>query len=166
MIVQSCSSSSELLGQNVFHFLRVIVECFFITHTHACRVPCVQVDLVLLGGDLFHDNKPSRKSLHCCMEVMRKYCMGDKPILFEIISDQAVNFGNSKYAVMLITFFTVQRVCVWTSWETWGVTRTCSIPQVPLGELPGREPEHLHPCIQHSREPWRSDRGERGERVL
>ncbi|XP_060761558.1 double-strand break repair protein MRE11 isoform X2 [Neoarius graeffei] len=55
------------------------------------------VDLVLLGGDLFHDNKPSRKSLHCCMEVMRKYCMGDKPILFEIISDQAVNFGNSKF---------------------------------------------------------------------
>ncbi|KAB5535408.1 hypothetical protein PHYPO_G00117350 [Pangasianodon hypophthalmus] len=55
------------------------------------------VDLVLLGGDLFHDNKPSRKALHSCMEVMRKYCMGDKPILFEIISDQAVNFGNSKF---------------------------------------------------------------------
>ncbi|MCJ8744722.1 hypothetical protein PDJAM_G00121880 [Pangasius djambal] len=57
------------------------------------------VDLVLLGGDLFHDNKPSRKALHSCMEVMRKYCMGDKPILFEIISDQAVNFGNSKYVI-------------------------------------------------------------------
>ncbi|KAG7319404.1 hypothetical protein KOW79_016547 [Hemibagrus wyckioides] len=55
------------------------------------------VDLVLLGGDLFHDNKPSRKALHSCMEVMRKYCMGDKPILFEIISDQAVNFGNSRF---------------------------------------------------------------------
>ncbi|KAM9439540.1 double-strand break repair protein MRE11 [Clarias gariepinus] len=55
------------------------------------------VDLVLLGGDLFHDNKPSRKALHNCMEVMRRYCMGDKPILFEIISDQAVNFGNSKF---------------------------------------------------------------------
>ncbi|KAK2868607.1 hypothetical protein Q7C36_000478 [Tachysurus vachellii] len=55
------------------------------------------VDLVLLGGDLFHDNKPSRKALHNCMEVMRKYCMGDKPILFEIISDQAVNFGNSRF---------------------------------------------------------------------
>ncbi|XP_053507567.1 double-strand break repair protein MRE11 isoform X3 [Ictalurus furcatus] len=55
------------------------------------------VDLVLLGGDLFHENKPSRKALYSCMEVMRKYCMGDKPILFEIISDQAVNFGNSKF---------------------------------------------------------------------
>ncbi|XP_017351314.1 double-strand break repair protein MRE11 [Ictalurus punctatus] len=55
------------------------------------------VDLVLLGGDLFHENKPSRKALYSCMEVMRNYCMGDKPILFEIISDQAVNFGNSKF---------------------------------------------------------------------
>ncbi|XP_062843975.1 double-strand break repair protein MRE11 [Trichomycterus rosablanca] len=56
-----------------------------------------EVDFVLLGGDLFHDNKPSRKSVHSCVEVMRKYCMGDKPIPFEILSDQAVNFSNSKF---------------------------------------------------------------------
>ncbi|XP_066508525.1 double-strand break repair protein MRE11-like [Hoplias malabaricus] len=56
-----------------------------------------EVDFVLLGGDLFHDNKPSRKTMHSCLEIMRKYCMGDKPILFDIISDQAVNFSNSKF---------------------------------------------------------------------
>uniref|UniRef100_A0A672NJ97 Double-strand break repair protein n=1 Tax=Sinocyclocheilus grahami TaxID=75366 RepID=A0A672NJ97_SINGR len=56
-----------------------------------------EVDFVLLGGDLFHDNKPSRKTMHCCMEVMRKYCMGDRPIIFEILSDQAVNFSHSKF---------------------------------------------------------------------
>ncbi|XP_056613563.1 double-strand break repair protein MRE11 [Triplophysa dalaica] len=56
-----------------------------------------EVDFVLLGGDLFHDNKPSRKTMHCCMEVMRKYCMGDRPIVFEILSDQAVNFSQSKF---------------------------------------------------------------------
>ncbi|KAM9321452.1 double-strand break repair protein MRE11 [Gastrophryne carolinensis] len=56
-----------------------------------------EVDFLLLGGDLFHDNKPSRKTLHTCMELFRKYCMGDRPIQFEILSDQSVNFGYSKF---------------------------------------------------------------------
>ncbi|XP_067890112.1 double-strand break repair protein MRE11 [Heterodontus francisci] len=55
------------------------------------------VDFILLGGDLFHDNKPSRKTLHTCMELLRRYCMGDNPIQFEILSDQSVNFGFSKF---------------------------------------------------------------------
>ncbi|XP_068122926.1 double-strand break repair protein MRE11 [Hyperolius riggenbachi] len=56
-----------------------------------------EVDFLLLGGDLFHDNKPSRRTLHTCMELLRKYCMGDRPIQFEILSDQSVNFGYSKF---------------------------------------------------------------------
>ncbi|GCC22354.1 double-strand break repair protein MRE11 isoform X1 [Chiloscyllium punctatum] len=55
------------------------------------------VDFILLGGDLFHENKPSRKTLHTCMELLRKYCMGDNPIHFEILSDQSVNFAFSKF---------------------------------------------------------------------
>ncbi|XP_036282153.2 double-strand break repair protein MRE11 isoform X2 [Pipistrellus kuhlii] len=55
-----------------------------------------KVDFILLGGDLFHENKPSRKTLHTCLEKLRKYCMGDRPVQFEIISDQSVNFGFSK----------------------------------------------------------------------
>eukprot|EP00070_Physeter_catodon_P006317 XP_007113581.1 double-strand break repair protein MRE11 isoform X3 [Physeter catodon] len=51
------------------------------------------VDFILLGGDLFHENKPSRKTVHNCLELLRKYCMGDRPVQFEIISDQSVNFG-------------------------------------------------------------------------
>ncbi|XP_044298280.1 double-strand break repair protein MRE11 isoform X2 [Varanus komodoensis] len=56
-----------------------------------------KVDFILLGGDLFHENKPSRKTLHTCLELLRKYCMGDHPVQFEILSDQAVNFGFSKF---------------------------------------------------------------------
>lgn len=56
-----------------------------------------EVDFVLLGGDLFHDNKPSRKTLHTCMELLRKYCMGDRPVQFELLSDQSVNFSYSKF---------------------------------------------------------------------
>ncbi|XP_053163566.1 double-strand break repair protein MRE11 isoform X2 [Hemicordylus capensis] len=55
------------------------------------------VDFILLGGDLFHENKPSRKTLHTCLELLRKYCMGDCPVQFEILSDQSVNFGFSKF---------------------------------------------------------------------
>lgn len=56
-----------------------------------------KVDFILLGGDLFHENKPSRKTFHGCMALLRKYCMGDKPIQFEFLSDQSVNFGHCQY---------------------------------------------------------------------
>ncbi|KAG8522374.1 LOW QUALITY PROTEIN: Double-strand break repair protein MRE11 [Galemys pyrenaicus] len=56
-----------------------------------------EVDFILLGGDLFHENKPSRKTLHTCLELLRKYCMGDRPVQFELLSDQSVNFGFSKF---------------------------------------------------------------------
>ncbi|CAL1570482.1 unnamed protein product [Knipowitschia caucasica] len=56
-----------------------------------------QVDLILLGGDLFHENKPSRRCLHSCITMLRHYCMGDTPIQFNILSDQTVNFNTTKF---------------------------------------------------------------------
>lgn len=53
------------------------------------------VDLILLGGDLFHDSKPSPNSLLKCTTLLRKYCFGDKPVAFEILSDQKSNFPES-----------------------------------------------------------------------
>lgn len=43
--------------------------------------------MVLLGGDLFHDNKPSRKSLYQVMRSLRKNCLGPKPCSLEFLSD-------------------------------------------------------------------------------
>ena len=48
--------------------------------------------MVLLAGDLFHDNKPSRRTLHKTMEILRRYCMGPDPVQFQIVSDQRSNF--------------------------------------------------------------------------
>ena len=50
------------------------------------------VDFVLLGGDLFHDNKPSRNTLVRAIEILEKYSMSDRPVSFQILSDQAENF--------------------------------------------------------------------------
>lgn len=50
------------------------------------------VDLVLLGGDLFHDNKPSRHTLVRAMEVLSRHCLSDRPVRFQVLSDQARNF--------------------------------------------------------------------------
>lgn len=48
--------------------------------------------MILLGGDLFHDNKPSRATVHKATTLLRKYCFGDKPIQIEFLSDQKTNF--------------------------------------------------------------------------
>uniref|UniRef100_A0A8P4G1R5 Double-strand break repair protein MRE11 n=1 Tax=Dicentrarchus labrax TaxID=13489 RepID=A0A8P4G1R5_DICLA len=56
-----------------------------------------KVDFILLGGDLFHDNKPSRRCLHNCITMLRRYCMGDSPIHFNILSDQTVNFNTTQF---------------------------------------------------------------------
>ncbi|CRK15174.1 hypothetical protein BN1723_010551 [Verticillium longisporum] len=45
------------------------------------------VDMVLLGGDLFHDNKPSRKSMYQVMRTLRRNCLGMKPCELEFLSD-------------------------------------------------------------------------------
>lgn len=55
------------------------------------------VDFLLLGGDLFHENKPSRKIIHDAMALIRKYCMGDRPCEVEFVSDQSVNFGHTAF---------------------------------------------------------------------
>ena len=50
------------------------------------------VDFVLLGGDLFHDNKPSRNTLVRAIEILEKYSLSDRPVSFQILSDEAENF--------------------------------------------------------------------------
>jgi double-strand break repair protein MRE11 len=48
--------------------------------------------MILLGGDLFHDNKPSRNTMHKTLRLLREYCMGSRPCALEILSDQSENF--------------------------------------------------------------------------
>jgi len=44
-------------------------------------------DMLLLGGDLFHENKPSRHCVYRTLSMFRKYCLCDKCINFNVVSD-------------------------------------------------------------------------------
>lgn len=50
------------------------------------------VDMVLLGGDLFHENKPSRKSLYNVMKSIRMHSYGERPCELEMLSEPNDNF--------------------------------------------------------------------------
>jgi double-strand break repair protein MRE11 len=68
-------------------------------------------DMVLIAGDLFHDNRPSRRTLHKTMEILRRYCMGPGAVKIQIVSDAArnfrshvVNYMDENYSVDLPVF--------------------------------------------------------------
>ena len=53
-----------------------------------------EVDFVLLGGDLFHENNPSRRTVIRSLELFKKHCLGDGRIDFQMVSDPKLNFGR------------------------------------------------------------------------
>uniref|UniRef100_A0A1B0GJN6 Mre11 DNA-binding domain-containing protein n=1 Tax=Lutzomyia longipalpis TaxID=7200 RepID=A0A1B0GJN6_LUTLO len=63
-------------------------ECLQKAHEH-------NVDMILLGGDLFHIANPSQNSFNRCIKLLRNYVLGDSPIELEFRSDQTVNFWDA-----------------------------------------------------------------------
>ncbi|EHY59281.1 Double-strand break repair protein mus-23 [Exophiala dermatitidis] len=61
-------------------------------HEIMCLAKERDVDMVLLAGDLFHENKPSRKSMYNVMRSIRLNCFGDKPCELEMLSDESEHF--------------------------------------------------------------------------
>ncbi|KAL8696206.1 MAG: hypothetical protein Q9224_002915 [Gallowayella concinna] len=64
-------------------------------HEVMCLAKNKDVDMVLLGGDLFHENKPSRKSMYQVMRSLRMNCLGEKPCELEVLSDMSENFQGA-----------------------------------------------------------------------
>nr|CDJ93267.1 Metallophosphoesterase and Mre11 domain containing protein [Haemonchus contortus] len=56
-----------------------------------------KVDMVLLGGDLFHENNPSRDMQHRVIQLLRQYCLNDREVALEFVSDASVNFEHSRF---------------------------------------------------------------------
>ena len=65
---------------------------------------CTKVDMVLLAGDLFHDNKPSRKSMYQVMRSLRMNCYGEKPCELEMLSDASENFQGYEMILHAMPF--------------------------------------------------------------
>ena len=61
-------------------------------HEVMCLARDKDVDMVLLAGDLFHDNKPSRKSMFNVMRSLRMNCYGERPCELELLSDSSEIF--------------------------------------------------------------------------
>ncbi|CEJ57970.1 Putative Meiotic recombination protein Mre11 [Penicillium brasilianum] len=64
-------------------------------HEVMCLARERDVDMVLLAGDLFHENKPSRKSMYQVMRSIRMNCFGDKPCELEMLSDASETFQGA-----------------------------------------------------------------------
>ena len=65
-----------------------------------------EVDMILLGGDLFHENKPSRATIVKTMKILRKACMDpDRVVRLGVRSDPAkVNYMNPNMCISLPIF--------------------------------------------------------------
>lgn len=54
--------------------------------------------MLLLGGDLFHENKPSRTSLFQTIAALREFTLGSRPVTMQIISDDGIGIArDAKY---------------------------------------------------------------------
>ena len=61
-------------------------------HEIMCLAKDRDVDMVLLAGDLFHENKPSRKAMYHVMRSIRMNCFGPKPCELELLTDGSEHF--------------------------------------------------------------------------
>lgn len=52
------------------------------------------VDMILQGGDLFHINKPSKKSMYNVIKSLRTNCLGDRPCELELLGDPSMALGK------------------------------------------------------------------------
>mmetsp|Transcript_11767 Transcript_11767/g.23325 ORF Transcript_11767/g.23325 Transcript_11767/m.23325 type:complete len:979 (+) Transcript_11767:194-3130(+) len=53
-------------------------------------------DMVLLAGDLFHENRPTRRTLIKTMDIFRRYCMGPGAIQVQVVSGSTSRKEDSK----------------------------------------------------------------------
>lgn len=51
--------------------------------------------MLLLAGDLFHENRPSRTSLYQTIAALREYTMGTRPVALDVLSDEGIGIARN-----------------------------------------------------------------------
>eukprot|EP00201_Polytomella_parva_P022581 CAMPEP_0175045540 /NCGR_PEP_ID=MMETSP0052_2-20121109/4487_1 /TAXON_ID=51329 ORGANISM="Polytomella parva, Strain SAG 63-3" /NCGR_SAMPLE_ID=MMETSP0052_2 /ASSEMBLY_ACC=CAM_ASM_000194 /LENGTH=278 /DNA_ID=CAMNT_0016309097 /DNA_START=87 /DNA_END=919 /DNA_ORIENTATION=+ len=71
----------------------------------------LDVDLVLLGGDLFHDSRPSRSTIVKAIQILSSHCLSDNPIRFQMhvaspdtLVNGEANFLSPNYRIGMPVF--------------------------------------------------------------
>lgn len=59
-----------------------------------------KVDFILLAGDLFHENHPTRETQMKVVRLLRQYCLNEANTNLEFISDPKINFQHSSFPVV------------------------------------------------------------------
>ena len=66
-------------------------ECFRIARER-------KADLVLLGGDIFHQNKPSKRTICKTIEILRRHCLDQgKRVGFKVLNGKEENVFSTKF---------------------------------------------------------------------
>ena len=91
-----CFSYSAIrLQQGVWEKDEVRKDDSFVTFEEILDIARQQdVDFVLLAGDLFHDNSPSRPTLNRAIDIFSRACFNDRPISFQLLSERTTAFAN------------------------------------------------------------------------
>jgi len=50
----------------------------------------LQVDLLLLAGDLFHENRPSRTSTYQAIAALREFTQSSRPVEIQLVNDAGI----------------------------------------------------------------------------
>ncbi|KAG0151051.1 hypothetical protein CROQUDRAFT_598967 [Cronartium quercuum f. sp. fusiforme G11] len=78
------AESDPIRGQDSINTFREILQ-LAIDH---------DVDMLLLAGDLFHHNRPSRASLYSTIASLREYCLNHRPIRIELVGDAGIGIPH------------------------------------------------------------------------
>jgi len=55
----------------------------------------LHADMVLHAGDMFHENKPTRRTMHQTMKIFRDHCLGEDPVYITCTNEQKEVFKNN-----------------------------------------------------------------------